>query len=223
LIQTEAHVTRNIRSITAPAQQKKKEGQRSLPMSRPLLSFFVGIVSSKPFIHATSTITASIPTSAAPRHLLAELRHHLLPRGQFFLQYGAVPAAPWVEIHAIFVSYLSTAPPTTKLPTLHKPPIKVHSDGPIVHDGAIDILDTILCVFSGVINYETEATRGHLLLIQTHDDALDVAGFAEYLVNLVLGGEEGQIADVDGGGVSKTLFEGFLCAIEAAIPANMAK
>ena len=48
--------------------------------------------------------------------------------------------------------------------------------------------------------YKAEPTRRLVVPIQSHDDSLDVSRPTEELENLLLGREEAEVADVDGGG-----------------------
>jgi hypothetical protein len=42
--------------------------------------------------------------------------------------------------------------------------------------------------------------------VEAHDEALDLAALAEELVDLLLGGVEGEVADVEGAGVLELVF-----------------
>ena len=48
-----------------------------------------------------------------------------------------------------------------------------------------------------IILHEAEPTRRFLEPIQAHDQALDFAALAEQLVDLLFGGVEGEVADVE--------------------------
>jgi len=58
-----------------------------------------------------------------------------------------------------------------------------------------------------VVLDEAEATRRLLEPVQTHDYALDLAAFAEELVDLLFGCVEGEVADVKRGCVEELVFE----------------
>ena len=58
-----------------------------------------------------------------------------------------------------------------------------------------------------VVFDEAEAAGGLLEAIQAHDEALDLTTLGEELVDLLLGGVEGEVADVEGGGVGELVFD----------------
>lgn len=72
----------------------------------------------------------------------------------------------------------------------------------------------------GVVLDEAEAARGLLEAIKAHDEALDLAALAEELVDLLLGGVEGEVADVERGGVFELVFglRRGLAAVVIAVP-----
>jgi hypothetical protein len=58
----------------------------------------------------------------------------------------------------------------------------------------------------GVVLHEAEATRRLLEAVKAHDQALYFAAFAEELVDLLFGGVEGEVADVEGCGIFELVF-----------------
>jgi len=58
----------------------------------------------------------------------------------------------------------------------------------------------------GVVLDEAEATRRLLEAVEAHDEALDFAALAEELVDLLLGGVEGKVADVERARVFELVF-----------------
>lgn len=64
---------------------------------------------------------------------------------------------------------------------------------------------SVLSIFSAVVLDEAEATRGPFELVQAHDDPLDVADFAEQLVQLLLRRVEGHVAHVQRRRLTKQL------------------
>jgi hypothetical protein len=58
----------------------------------------------------------------------------------------------------------------------------------------------------GVVLDEAEAAGSFLETVEAHDEALYLAAFAEELVNLLLGGVEGEVADVERGCVAQFVF-----------------
>jgi len=59
----------------------------------------------------------------------------------------------------------------------------------------------------GVVLDEAESTRCFGEAVQAHDEAFELAGFGEEGVDLLFGGVEGEVADVEGAGVTELLFE----------------
>lgn len=66
------------------------------------------------------------------------------------------------------------------------------------------------------ILYKAEATGGFLDLVQTHDNPLDISALGEELLDLLLGGVEGQVADIQRGGN----LQGFLLQLPAPLRAQ---
>jgi hypothetical protein len=58
----------------------------------------------------------------------------------------------------------------------------------------------------GVVLDEAEAAGGFLEAVEAHDEALYLAAFAEELMDLLLGGVEGEVADVERGCVAQFVF-----------------
>lgn len=50
------------------------------------------------------------------------------------------------------------------------------------------------------ILYKAKTTRGFLDLVQTHDNPFDISALGEELLDLLLSGVEGQVADIQRGG-----------------------
>lgn len=50
---------------------------------------------------------------------------------------------------------------------------------------------------------KAEAAGGLLVAVKSHDDTLDLAAFGKEFIDLLLGGEEGQVSDVEGGRVGE--------------------
>ena len=62
-------------------------------------------------------------------------------------------------------SHLATSAPSPILPPLHKAPVKVCSDWPLVYVCPIQILDCVLCVAACVIDYKAEAAGCLAMLV----------------------------------------------------------
>lgn len=58
----------------------------------------------------------------------------------------------------------------------------------------------------GIVFDKAEAAWSLLETVKAHDEALDFTAFGEQLMDLFLGGVEGEIADVEGCCVAKLLF-----------------
>lgn len=59
----------------------------------------------------------------------------------------------------------------------------------------------------GIVFYETEAAGGFGEAVESHYQAFELAAFAEESVDLFFRGVEGEVADVEGGGVGEFFFE----------------
>lgn len=79
------------------------------------------------------------------------------------------------------MGHLATGSTSTKLPAFNKAPIKVHSDWPLIHFSAAQILHRILCILASVVHNKAEATGCFLLLVQAHDDTLHISTSGEDL------------------------------------------
>lgn len=102
------------------------------------------------------------------------------------LHYTAKTATTSIVIHPKLVPNLTPTPPPSELPAFHKPPIEINANRTVIDDRSIQVLHTVLCVLAGVVHHETEPAGRHLLLVQTHDDALHVTSLAKHLMYLVL-------------------------------------
>lgn len=69
------------------------------------------------------------------------------------------------------------------------------------------------------ILYKAEATGGFLDLVQTHDNSLDIPALGKELLDLLLGGVEGQVADIQRGGN----LQRFLLQLPATLRAQRAR
>lgn len=87
------------------------------------------------------------------------------------------------------------------LPALGKALVEISSDDTLIQLGAANVLHAVERVLVGVVLDEAEATGCLLESIETHHEALDLSALGEQLVDLLFGGIEGQIADVEGSGV----------------------
>ena len=58
----------------------------------------------------------------------------------------------------------------------------------------------------GVVLDEAEAAGGFGEAVETHDEAFELAAFGEEGVDLLFGGVEGEVADVEGCGVGELVF-----------------
>ncbi|RUP46831.1 hypothetical protein BC936DRAFT_146473 [Jimgerdemannia flammicorona] len=106
------------------------------------------------------------------------------------------PTTPGIVLLPILVPHLPTAPTTTVLSTFPEAWIQICTDDTLVEFSAIDVLHTVESVGAVVVSSVWKPARRLLVPIQPHDDTLDLATFGEQLVDLLLGGVEGQVADI---------------------------
>lgn len=71
--------------------------------------------------------------------------------------------------------YLAPRSPSPKLSAILEAPVEVHSDWPVIHDCARDVLYCILCILARVVHDKGKAAGRHLVLVKPHDDALDIS------------------------------------------------
>ena len=98
-----------------------------------------------------------------------------------------------------------------------KPPVEVDADLAVVQLGTVEILHRALRVGSIVILHEAETAGGEEVLVQTHDDGAHNPDFAEELPDLLLGGVEGHVTDVQRRGGAKALEIVLEAALELAV------
>lgn len=134
-------------------------------------------------------------------------------------------------------TYLPTTAAAAILPALLKAPVKVDADRPLVKQRAVDVLDCVFRVCTRIVDHKAKAAWCVLLFVEAHDDAFDIAHLGEdlgwvwwckgcnnisstvpYLPNLLLGGVERQVANVQRGGCAQTIVKGLLRALKPTIP-----
>lgn len=106
-----------------------------------------------------------------------------------------------VELVADLAARLAPA----ELPARLEAEVPVDADLPTIDDLQVEAVDCLLSLLPGGVLDEAEATRSLLSLVQTHDQAHDLAALAEELHQLALIGEEGQVAHVEGRRLAETI------------------
>jgi hypothetical protein len=106
----------------------------------------------------------------------------------------------------VFIPNLSSALASAILPALGESLIQIGSNNALIQLGAANVLHAVERILMGVVLDEAEAARCLLEAVKAHDEALDFPAFAEELVYLLLGGVEGEIADIEGGSVFELVF-----------------
>lgn len=125
----------------------------------------------------------------------------------FWLGVLAVATSSDVVVRAVLVAHLPARLAAAVLASLHEASVPVRADDPVVQPRAVHEPHAVLRVLPGVVLDEAKAARRLLELVQTHDDALDVAALGEQLVDLSLGRVERQVAHVHGRGQPQQLVQ----------------
>ena len=121
----------------------------------------------------------------------------------FGLHDHAVSSSTGVEIRPVFVPHLTARLATSVLSALDESSVPICANDSVVEARAVDVGHGVFGVVALIIFDEAESARRPLELVQTHDDALDVAAFAEQLVELLLCRVEGHVAHVERGRLPK--------------------
>jgi hypothetical protein len=148
-------------------------------------------------------------------------RNKSLISGAFLIDVATKATSASIVFSSELVSDLTTRLPSAVLSAFLKARVKICSDDALVELCATDVLHAVEGVLMGVVFDEAEATGSLLESVKTHDKTLDIAApiinqhnllrtegevvLGEQLVNLLLGGVEGQVANVEGGRVLKSL------------------
>lgn len=157
------------------------------PVVRPNISRF-------PKILSQTTVVLLVPVSIAA----------------ILLQRTPQTTTALVKVLAVFVADLSARLAASVLAALFEARVQVGADDAFVELRAANVLHTVKGVLVGKVFDKAEAAGGLVEAVQAHDQALDLAALAEELVDLLLGGEEGEVADVEGGGVCQRVLGGLL-------------
>lgn len=126
------------------------------------------------------------------------LRLLVVPR-RLVLDRPAHSTTALVIVFAVLVADLATRLAATVLTALLEAWVKIGTDDALVELGATNVLHAVEGVLVGVVFHEAEATGRLVEPVEAHDEALDLAALGEELVDLLFGGVEGQVADVEGG------------------------
>lgn len=118
----------------------------------------------------------------------------------------SVPSSSRVIFIPVLISHLASTLSATILPALCETLIQIRPNNALVQLRATNVLHTVQRVLMCVVLYEAEATRCLLEAIEAHNEALDLAAFAEKLVYLLFGGVERKVANVKGCRVFELVF-----------------
>jgi hypothetical protein len=144
----------------------------------------------------------SSPVQSTPLIILIRiplpLLHNLLSK----------PTTPGIKLLPILIPNLPSTLSASILPALREPLVQITADNPLVELRAAHVLHAIQRVFVSIVLDEAEAAGSFVEAVQSHDEPLDAAAFAEELVDLLFGRVEGEVADVEGCGVLE-LVDGF--------------
>lgn len=126
------------------------------------------------------------------------------------LQRPAQTTPALVKVLSVLIPDLPTGPAPAVLPALLEARVQVGADDSLVELGAADVLHAVEGVLVGKV-FDKAETAGCLVeAIQPHDQPFDLAALAEQLVDLLLGREEREVADVERRGVRQGVFGGLL-------------
>ena len=131
--------------------------------------------------------------------------HHLL-RLMVLIHRPPIPTPPRIILRPILIPHLPPTFPASILPALRKPLIQIRPYDPLIQLRPANILHAVQRILLRVILDEAEPTRRLLETVEAHDEPLDLAAFAEELVDLLFCRVEGEVADVEGGRVFELVF-----------------
>mmetsp|Transcript_67027 Transcript_67027/g.179365 ORF Transcript_67027/g.179365 Transcript_67027/m.179365 type:complete len:221 (-) Transcript_67027:148-810(-) len=133
--------------------------------------------------------------------VLLPLAHvDLLPRLAVDLLQEVAALAPPRDVVVVseVVPPLVASLAAPKLPALADPRVPVDSYRPVVEGRLVEQVDRLSGLLVGRELHKAEATGRLLVLVEAHDDALDLPTLPEELIYLLLAREERQVADVQG-------------------------
>ena len=107
------------------------------------------------------------------------------------------PTPPEIKVQPILIANLPAALTAPILSPLDESRVSIEADLAVVQLHAVQVADGRLGVVDCVVLDETEATWSFLELVKAHHNTLYLASAVEKVVDLCLGGEVGQIADVE--------------------------
>lgn len=123
-----------------------------------------------------------------------------------FVHCSAIATSTWVVLCSVFIAHLPARLATTVLSALSKSFIEIRPDNALVQLGAANVLHAVERILVRVVLDEAESTGRLLEAVEAHYQALDFAALGEEFVDLLLGGVEGEVADVEGCGVFELIF-----------------
>jgi hypothetical protein len=106
----------------------------------------------------------------------------------------------------VLIPHLPTALTTAILPALREALVQIRPNDALIELRSANVLHAVERVLVCVVLDEAEAAGRLLEAVKPHDEALDLAAFAEQLVYLLLGRVEGEVADVERGCVFELVF-----------------
>jgi hypothetical protein len=150
-------------------------------------------------------VEPSLLRHARPAHRLLAWSHRLL----IVVLVGiglAISTPARVVLISILVPNLATALAAPVLPALGEALVQIGADDALVQLGPANVLHAVERVLVGVVLDEAEATGRLLETVEAHNEAFNLAALAKQLVDLLFGGVEGEIADVERRGVFELVF-----------------
>jgi hypothetical protein len=138
--------------------------------------------------------------------LVNKLPNATLLRLVVLIDRPSVTSPSRVILGPVLIAHLPTALAPSILPALRKALIQVGADDALVQLRAANVLHAVQRILVGVVLDEAESARRLLEAVEAHDQALDLAALGEELVDLLLGGVEGEVADVERGCVAQLVF-----------------
>ena len=127
--------------------------------------------------------------------------------GQLLGDEFAVSASTLIEVGSVLVAHLPATLASAVLAPFEEAGVPVGPDDAVVEPGSVDVAHRVFGVLARVVLDETEAARSSLVLVEAHHDALHVASARKQFVDLLLGREERQVADVECGAGEKKLLQ----------------
>lgn len=126
----------------------------------------------------------------------------VVPEALLSLNGPSQTTATLVVVLAVLVSHLTTRLSSAVLSPFLEAWVQIGTDDTFIQFRPANVLHAVESVLVCVVLDEAETTGRLAEAVETHDEALHFAALGEELVHLLLGGVEGQIADIESGGIS---------------------